>query len=89
MVQTSTAYPVSLSIDYPDRNLNRLTSFFRIFTAIPILIIIGFLLSSGGCGLPPKKESSIDVRLELKIKGVNHGQEIAFSGADYQQVARS
>ncbi len=35
-------------------------------------------------GLPPKKESSIDVRLELKIKGVNHGQEIAFSGADYQ-----
>ena len=42
-----------------------------------------------GYGLPPKKESSFDVRLELKIKGVNHGQEIAFSGADYQQAARS
>jgi hypothetical protein len=27
-------------------------------------------------GLPPKKESSYDVRLEPKIKGVNHGQEI-------------
>jgi len=40
-------------------------------------------------GLPPKKESSCNVRLELKIKGVNHGQEIAFSRGDYQQVARS
>ena len=40
-------------------------------------------------GLPLKKESSCNVRLELKIKGVNHGQEIAFSRGDYQQVARS
>ena len=40
-------------------------------------------------GVPPKKESSVDVRLELKIKGVNHGQEITFSRADHQQVARS
>ena len=36
--------------------------------------------------LPPKKEPSCNVRLELKIKGVNHGQEIAFSGADHQQA---
>ena len=49
MAETSTAYPVSLSIDYPDRNLNRLTTFFRIFTAIPIVIIIS-LLSSGEYG---------------------------------------
>ena len=35
-------------------------------------------------GLPPKKESSFDVRLELKIKGVGHGQEIAFSRGDHQ-----
>ena len=33
------AYPATLKVDYPDRNLNRLTSFFRIFTIIPILII--------------------------------------------------
>ena len=44
MVQTLTAYPVSLSIDYPEK-LNRLTTFFRIFTAIPIVIIIGLLSS--------------------------------------------
>ena len=46
MAKTSTAYPVNLSIDYPDRNLNRLTTFFRIITAIPILIIIGLLSSA-------------------------------------------
>ena len=40
-------------------------------------------------GLPPKKESSCNVRLELKIEGVKHGQEIAFSRADHQQVTRS
>ena len=49
MVETSTTYPVHLSIDYPDRPLNRLTTFFRIFTIIPILIVIG-LLTSGGSG---------------------------------------
>ncbi len=37
--------------------------------------------------LPPKKESSCNVRLELKIKGVNHGQEGIQTGADHQQAA--
>jgi len=46
MAVTSTAYPVRLSIDYPDRDLNRLTTFFRIFTAIPIVIIICLLSSA-------------------------------------------
>ena len=32
-------YPVQLSVDYPDRQLNRLTSALRIFTAIPILML--------------------------------------------------
>ncbi|MFC1987301.1 DUF4389 domain-containing protein [Chloroflexota bacterium] len=49
MTGASTGYPVQLSIDYPDRNLNRLTTFFRIFTVIPIAAIIG-LLSSGNYG---------------------------------------
>ena len=34
-------YPVSLSIDYPDRELNRLSSAFRIITVIPIAIVLG------------------------------------------------
>jgi len=40
------AYPVTLTIDYPDRPLNRLTTFFRIFALIPIAIILS--LVSGG-----------------------------------------
>ncbi len=39
-------YPVDLSIDYQDRELNRTTTFFRLFTAIPILIILGTLTTS-------------------------------------------
>jgi len=34
-------YPVQFSVDYPDRPLNRLTTFFRLFTAIPIAIVLG------------------------------------------------
>jgi hypothetical protein len=35
------AYPVTLSIDYPERPLNRLSTFFRILVAIPIAIVLG------------------------------------------------
>jgi hypothetical protein len=38
------AYPVNLAIDYPDRKLSRLTSFFRIFTIIPIVIVLVLLI---------------------------------------------
>ena len=33
-------YAVQYSVDYPDRSLNRVTSFFRIFAAIPIAIVL-------------------------------------------------
>jgi len=36
-----TAHPVSFSVDYPDRELNRMTSALRIFTIIPIAIVLG------------------------------------------------
>jgi hypothetical protein len=39
-------YPATLKVDYPDRKLNRLTSFFRIFTVIPIAIVIGLIIKS-------------------------------------------
>jgi hypothetical protein len=39
-------YPASLNVDYPERNLNRLTSFFRIFVIIPIAIILGLITNS-------------------------------------------
>src|SRR2546428_10674712 len=46
MAMQQSAYPVQFSVDYPDRSLNRLTTGFRIFVAIPILIVLGAV--SGG-----------------------------------------
>ncbi|MFC1921469.1 DUF4389 domain-containing protein [Chloroflexota bacterium] len=48
MAQISTKYPMSLSIDYPERSLNRLTTLFRIFTIIPIVIILVLIVGSDG-----------------------------------------
>jgi hypothetical protein len=36
-------YPVQFDVQYPDRELNRLTTFFRIIWIIPILIVLGGL----------------------------------------------
>ena len=33
-------YPVRFSVDYPDRDLDRVTTFFRLIVAIPILIVL-------------------------------------------------
>jgi hypothetical protein len=41
-----TPYPVTFSVDYPDRPLDRVTTFFRIFTVIPILIVLGAVSGS-------------------------------------------
>ncbi len=47
-------YPVNFSVEYPDRDLDRLTTFFRIFMLIPIAIlfatITGFSTSYEGTG---------------------------------------
>ena len=34
-------YPVQFSVEYPDRDLNRVSTAFRIIAAIPILIVLG------------------------------------------------
>lgn len=39
-------YPVQFAVDYPNRNLDRLTTAFRLFVAIPILVVLGSV--SGG-----------------------------------------
>jgi hypothetical protein len=40
MSEDKRPYPVSLSVDYPDRELNRLTSFFRLIVIIPIAVLL-------------------------------------------------
>ena len=50
-------YPVQLSIDYPNRDLNKLTTFFRLFAVIPIAIILGLL---GGSNMGAEMVSEWD-----------------------------
>jgi hypothetical protein len=52
------SYPVSLSIDYPERELNRLTTFFRVFAVIPIAIVLG-LLTGGESARQTEGEASV------------------------------
>ena len=33
-------YPVTFEVEYPERSLDRLTTFFRLFTVIPIAIVM-------------------------------------------------
>jgi hypothetical protein len=40
------SYPVSFSVDYPERRLNRVSTFFRIFAVIPIAILASLLPSA-------------------------------------------
>ena len=42
---TSPTYPVQLSVDYPDRPLNRVTTLLRVFVAIPILVVLGRVIA--------------------------------------------
>jgi hypothetical protein len=42
-MEAGTSYPVQFDVEYPDRELNRLTTGFRIFMAIPIAIVLGTL----------------------------------------------
>src|SRR6266508_5254912 len=47
------AHPVLFTVDYPDRPLDRLTTGFRIFVDIPILIVLASVSGSGaGSGAP-------------------------------------
>jgi uncharacterized protein DUF4389 len=53
------AHPLAFDVEYPDRDLNRLTTALRIFTVIPITIVLGAIggstsvsgVAAGGSGL--------------------------------------
>ena len=46
MEQNQSSYPATLTIDYPARALNKLTTFFRPFLAIPIFIVLALISGS-------------------------------------------
>ena len=43
----TSGYPLTFSVDYPDRPLNRISTFFRLFAAVPILILLSLLTGTG------------------------------------------
>ena len=43
MTQGQTTYPVQLSVDYPEKPLDRLSTFFRLIALIPIAIILALV----------------------------------------------
>lgn len=65
MDEPGAGYPATLTIDYPDRELDRLTTLFRPLTIIPIAIVLG--LVSG-----PTVHAG-DVRIALEAGGIVFG----------------
>lgn len=41
--ESSADYPATLTIDYPDRDLDKVSTFFRLVYAIPVIIVISFI----------------------------------------------
>jgi hypothetical protein len=65
-------YPAALEIDYPDRELDRLTSFFRPVVFIPIGILLALLSGPTRLGEPPQQPDGADpvVMLTLGAGGI-------------------
>src|SRR3954447_24311765 len=52
-ISAAAGEPVSFDVDYPDRELNRLTSAFRLIVAIPILLVVCALTAWSGLVVVP------------------------------------
>ena len=48
MTQSADPYPVQFSVDFPDRQLHRLSTFFRLLAIIPIGIVLSLVDGAGG-----------------------------------------
>lgn len=55
-------YPVRFAVEYPERQLDRLTSFFRVFTVIPILIVVGAIVGYS-TGYSEAAEGSVNIAI--------------------------
>lgn len=60
-------YPAALEIDYPDRDLDRLTSFFRPIVFIPIGILLMLLSGPTRLGGPPQQPDGSDPVVMLTV----------------------
>lgn len=53
MTLNQAAYPIHFTVDYPEAPLNRLTTFFRLITMIPIVVVVELVAEGGIIFLPP------------------------------------
>ena len=53
MTLNRAAYPIHFAVDYPEAPLNRLTTFFRLITMIPIVVVVELVAEGGILFLPP------------------------------------
>jgi hypothetical protein len=60
-------YPAALEIDYPDRDLDRLTTFFRPLTFIPIGILLALLSGPTSFGEPSHEPGGSDPAVMLTL----------------------
>lgn len=67
MAENQNKYPASLKIDYPEKPLNRLTTFFRLITVIPIGIILS--LVSGSTFEKTVNEAAYEITYEIGAAG--------------------
>jgi hypothetical protein len=63
-------YPVRLDIEYPDRPLNRLTTFFRVFMLIPIAILLATVSGAQDWSYDPGGASSTTTTVVAGAGGV-------------------
>jgi len=54
MADAPVSYPAALEIDYPDRELDRITSFFRPIAVIPIAVVLSLVTGPSGDTNSPK-----------------------------------
>jgi hypothetical protein len=62
------SYPLQFSMEYPDRQLNRLTTAFRVFVAIPILIVL--VAVDGGAASSGYQQGQHTARTTLGAGGI-------------------
>ena len=59
MMQGQNSYPVQFSVDYPEKPLDRLSTFFRLIAIIPIFIVLalvsGATWQGRGHGVPSRR----------------------------------
>ncbi|HKO23622.1 MAG TPA: hypothetical protein VJY65_02660 [Chloroflexota bacterium] len=55
MITTVPTYPVQFAVDYPDRELDRLTTFLRLIVAVPIVLVARAIAGGHGHLMPQSR----------------------------------